>query len=65
MDTPTIRITRELVAQWYGLSLEGLRYRFRECGVKIKRRVFTIDDVRYIISELGIPPFLPSNILPA
>ena len=64
MDTLHSPITREVVAKWYGISVEGLRYRFRQYQVKIKRRIFTIDDVRYIISRLGIPPFLPHNILP-
>ena len=64
MDTNLPILTRQEVAKWYGLTVHGLRQRFKMAGIHIPRRLLTITDVQYIITKLGIPPYLPSGILP-
>ena len=55
-------ITREMIAKWYGLTLNGLRSRFKTHDVRLKNRVLTISDVQQVISKCGIPPNLPEDI---
>ena len=64
MDANLSPITRETIAKWYGLTVHGLRYRFKTHGVRLQHRILTISDVQYIISKCGMPSNLPPGILP-
>ena len=57
-----LTISRLMLSQWYGLTISGLRSRFKTHGVHLKNRVLTISDVQYVISKCGIPPNLPEDI---
>jgi hypothetical protein len=52
-------ITRQEIAQWYGIGVSGLRLRLRKKNLNIENRVLTLSDLKNIIACLGIPPNMP------
>lgn len=61
-ETKNISITRTNIAAWYGISERGLRYRMKEATISIKNRILTFDDVKVILTGLGVPQYLPSEL---
>ena len=57
-DLNTI-ITRQDIAQWYGIGVRGLRLRLQKKNLNIENRVLTLSDIKNIVACLGIPANLP------
>ena len=57
-----LSISRLMLAEWYNLTISGLRSRFKTHGVHLKNRVLTISDVQYVISKCGIPSNIPDDV---
>ena len=58
-DFPNTIITRVELAAWYGISESGFYKRIKKAELCIEHRVLTLNDVREIIENLGVPPLIP------